>query len=273
MNFALFSHFARPNRAAHHKSGFTLIELLVVIAIIALLAAILFPVFGRARENARRSSCQSNMKQLGLGFAQYTQDFDETYPLAYAQGVPNISPNEMSWDKEIQPYLGVGVATNKAPTIFACPSDTLLRTGGNTTRSYAMNDSEVGSPPQCFGVVKTRSLDVDGIIGHTVYYGRRLTEIPDTVQTILMTEEVEAGNRFASYNRSTVSSPDDQDAGIPGRTLHFEGWNYLFCDGHVKWLRPESTIDLNPSDGIVGKFSNTSFSVRTRGMWTIVDND
>ena len=64
------------------RAAFTLIELLVVIAIIAILAAILFPVFARARENARRSSCQSNLKQIGLGIAQYTQDYDEIMPRA-----------------------------------------------------------------------------------------------------------------------------------------------------------------------------------------------
>jgi prepilin-type N-terminal cleavage/methylation domain-containing protein len=77
-------------------SAFTLIELLVVIAIIAMLAAILFPVFGRARENARRSSCQSNLKQIGLGIMQYTQDYDERLP-ARVIGVPEQMAEANSW--------------------------------------------------------------------------------------------------------------------------------------------------------------------------------
>src|SRR3712207_2136374 len=77
-------------RREQRKYGFTLIELLVVIAIIAILASILFPVFGRARENARRASCLSNMKQLGLAFMQYTQDYDEILPLAM-RGVNGIN--------------------------------------------------------------------------------------------------------------------------------------------------------------------------------------
>src|SRR5438093_9492423 len=76
------------------RSGFTLIELLVVIAIIAILAAILFPVFGRARENARRSSCQSNLKQLSLGMLQYTQDYDERFPSSSATG---LQPGKAGW--------------------------------------------------------------------------------------------------------------------------------------------------------------------------------
>src|SRR5437763_9821172 len=94
--------------AAAHKiqKGFTLIELLVVIAIIALLAAILFPVFARARENARRSSCQSNLKQIGLGLLQYTQDYDETLTRSF-YGTTGNSDNgaNYKWMDAIFPYV------------------------------------------------------------------------------------------------------------------------------------------------------------------------
>ena len=98
--------------------GFTLIELLVVIAIIAILAAMLFPVFARARENARRISCLSNLKQIGLGFLQYTQDYDESYPLTTMTGMA-MTP-QSSWTTSTQPYL-------KSVQIFRCPSDASAR--------------------------------------------------------------------------------------------------------------------------------------------------
>jgi len=100
------------------SKAFTLIELLVVIAIIAILAAILFPVFARARENARRASCQSNMKQIGLGLLQYTQDNDEATPLVLV-GVNDRNGSEQYsgylWMDEIYPYV-------KSEQIFNCPS-------------------------------------------------------------------------------------------------------------------------------------------------------
>src|SRR5262245_5331462 len=104
----------------HPRRGFTLIELLVVIAIIAILAAILFPVFAQAREKARAATCVSNLKQLGLGMLMYAQDYDETIPQwkwdqSYASG--NVSKNNATsiWWNAIYPYV-------KNVGVYACPS-------------------------------------------------------------------------------------------------------------------------------------------------------
>ncbi len=111
--------------SSHNKtcSAFTLIELLVVIAIIAILAAILFPVFARARENARRSSCQSNRKQIGLGVFQYIQDYDEKFPPAIGLGSATGTQaggngRPVGWADASQPYL-------KSTQIYQCPSEPL----------------------------------------------------------------------------------------------------------------------------------------------------
>ena len=100
-----------------HRNGFTLIELLVVIAIIAILAAILFPVFASARAAARKTSCLSNMKQLSLGMQQYIQDYDEKFP-AWQYGQRFITDSGSYWPNAIYPYV-------KNTGVYRCPDDTL----------------------------------------------------------------------------------------------------------------------------------------------------
>ena len=119
------------------RSAFTLIELLVVIAIIAILAAILFPVFARARENARRSSCQSNMKQMGLGIVQYTQDYDEKYPMGYTHlNNSGGAGGYRHWTAMTLPYT-------KSLQIFVCPS---AKEGGLAPTSFVGDNMGQGAP-------------------------------------------------------------------------------------------------------------------------------
>src|ERR1700709_2518165 len=120
-------------RTQRRESGFTLIELLVVIAIIAILAAILFPVFAQAREKARQATCLSNQKQIGLAILQYNQDYDEEYPTSYTLyspgGVPNTTPDltPCNWACLALPYI-------KSTGVFLCPSET--HTLGITPGTY-----------------------------------------------------------------------------------------------------------------------------------------
>ena len=122
------------------RSGFTLIELLVVIAIIAILAAILFPVFAKVREKARQISCSSNLKQITLGILQYQQDYDEMFPMGETQASA-ADGGFYGWPTEVAPYL-------KSTAVLECPDDplageTLTEAWGKTEEiSYAVNGAE-----------------------------------------------------------------------------------------------------------------------------------
>lgn len=166
------------------KRAFTLIELLVVIAIIAILAAILFPVFGRARENGRRSSCQSNLKQIGLGIMQYTQDYDEKYPQAYwYKNNAGDSDGYMQWTGATLPYV-------KSEQLYVCPSDPaggLVPTNPHDpTYSAALNGKDAQVPRLSYTVNaaimprKRRSSDPANVVA--------LSSVEDTSQVIMVAE-------------------------------------------------------------------------------------
>ncbi len=126
------------NLTAQRRKGFTLIELLVVIAIIAILAAILFPVFAQAREAARKASCLNNVKQMGSAIIMYAQDYDGTFPQAYYYNNDSNSGGGYSqWSGTVQPYV-------KNWQMFVCPSD---KVKGLAPTNFAGNNMGFGTPP------------------------------------------------------------------------------------------------------------------------------
>jgi len=217
-----------PQRALGHKSAFTLIELLVVIAI---LAVILFPVFGRARENARRSSCQSNMKQIALGVLQYTQDYDEKFPGLFSNGV--------YWNQTLDPYL-------KSIQIFQCPSITGAYISNLATSpsrpSYGMNASMGAAPSGIAGISQASVNNAAELVMLADNYleakpnqcdgWSKSSIVNDGGFSFLWWDTTEA--RAGVANPVTPGGPSKNAAGPDAR--HLGGANAAFADGHVKWI-------------------------------------
>jgi prepilin-type N-terminal cleavage/methylation domain-containing protein/prepilin-type processing-associated H-X9-DG protein len=230
-----------------YKRGFTLIELLVVIAIIALLAAILFPVFARARENARRASCMSNEKQIGLGILQYTQDYDERYPVyTYVDSAGN-EPNANGWAVLIQPYV-------KSTQVLQCPSEKARPAQPVSVDSYTdyyINGQVAGRKPvTClidgppYVLSPTAKQSDFSYISNTILIG-------ETDQS--KARQYECGlhaNLGALLATPGLPSPDDP-AYSNNYYRHLGGANYTFADGHVKWLKltqiAENTVSITSS--------------------------
>lgn len=292
---------------SRRRNGFTLIELLVVIAIIAILAAILFPVFAQAREKARQTTCLSNEKQIALGVLQYIQDFDETFP----SQPPNTGATAWDWQQTwvtmVQPYI-------KSYDVYTCPDD-LHTVPPITSGSYS-------GPKISYACNSTFGYDwkykngwvLDGVInpGFTWMTADANNTSPGTEEnvvgfpdsTILFTERWScppaagwfpwpaADGMWGAFEPYTTvfTGADGADAfSIPGQggapwcgapnpaspglvaNLPTQGHqnraNFAFCDGHVKSMIPQQTVNMKPTQndcnsGITG---NTFFY-----MWSAI---
>ncbi|MDX1931778.1 MAG: DUF1559 domain-containing protein [Capsulimonadales bacterium] len=253
----------RTNRRSPSRSAFTLIELLVVIAIIAILAAILFPVFAQAREKARQASCLSNMKQWGLAFVMYVQDYDERSPMGGAEFMHELQtpPWTSQWFNSLLPYM-------KNQQVKKCPSD-----GSNqrsrydlTPTTYLFNDMLAGyrwdlhgtanaqhnpvalagfvapadtitfTEGRMWGMANNPAMNSGSpIIAENV--GCLLTGVAYDGSPFPGIENFPAGNIVTTPGWAAEHCGINGASGAVNTPFHAGGANFAFADGHAKWFR------------------------------------
>ena len=246
----------------HRRAAFTLIELLVVIAIIAILASMIFPAFSRAREMARRTSCASNMKQLGLAFTQYFQDYDERYPKAgnYQNWAPGnghwVAGNQTTTEDQTLAYFtstnsynATGVAANveagaiypyvKNTQVYVCPSN---RNADKSKLSYSMN---------------------------CTLSGQAEFSVQNSTEVILLVDEAYPSDGYFWAPKPTETGANTSSDQLT--QVHNGGGNLLFADGHVKFY-PFARYPIGDSSDPSTGASSIANKARTQGAPRFYDS-
>jgi prepilin-type N-terminal cleavage/methylation domain-containing protein/prepilin-type processing-associated H-X9-DG protein len=260
------------------RNGFVLIEMVVVVAIVALLAALLAPVYAAARKQVYQFDCASRQRQLAKAVLMYSQDFDEGLPVGAAVDYFTDATGS-SWDAAVIPYttyhgpLSGVTALAAAGAIYRCPADRAARVAG-APRSFAMpmtGDSCLGS---------NRGVIGDWVREQRTLYTkpRMLAELSDQSGTLLLVEFFHPYNRlfgaWAAGIHGPVFAPGSCGTGIlaqqdvpyltgtPAEPMnHLGGSNYVFADSHARWLMPAQTFGPRGRPG------------DPQGMWTIAEDD
>jgi prepilin-type N-terminal cleavage/methylation domain-containing protein/prepilin-type processing-associated H-X9-DG protein len=218
------------------KNGFTLIELLVVIAIIAILAAILFPVFAQAREKARSISCLSNMKQVGTALYMYVQDYDETYPInIYLTSLTSGNVCTMTTYQEINPY-------QKNAQIWKCPSDANPLDFNKGLSTIGLPPVCVTSPPAQFVSYQANYALIDDGDPNPIFAGE--TDRP--VKTLAAVEFPVETSAFGDANATIPGGTADWGLfNSPIQVRHTGTVNSAYADGHAKAVHAKAEVDAN----------------------------
>ncbi len=241
----------RPDR----KRAFTLIELLVVIAIIAILAAILFPVFAQAREKARGISCLSNLKQLGLGVMMYVQDYDETYPMNIYMGGTQTGPCIFLSQVVVAPYI-------KNVDLYRCPSDP-------NPMDFPTAMTNIGMPPLCAANPNIAKMSYVPNFALIDWGNPSNFFPPNPARGVKNLAQLEFPAETAAYYDGTHTLPDAyfDIMDIPIQARHSGNLNVAWADGHAKLVHAKPF-----TDGGTAQVGGNTPEGKAISYWEVTDN-